>query len=104
MNGIKDRNPILVLILSIITFGIYSLYWFIVTKDEINDLGASIPTAILIIIPIANIYFIYKYAEGFTKYVEKEDSTLLWFLLLWVIGIIGMPLVQIKLNKLAHGS
>ena len=58
---VKHRNIFLVYLFSIITFGIYALYWMVSTKNEINSLGAKIPTAWLLIVPIANLYWIYKY-------------------------------------------
>ena len=99
--GIQRRNPVAVVILSIITFGIYGIYWFVKTKDEINSLGAEIPTAWLLIIPIANLYFEYKYAEGFSTFVKKDDSAIMWFLLLFFVGIVTVAIFQVELNKLA---
>ncbi|MEM5882922.1 MAG: DUF4234 domain-containing protein [Candidatus Aenigmatarchaeota archaeon] len=94
------RSLVKVYILGIITLGIYFLYWYIKTKSEMNEMGAEIPTALLLIIPIANIYWLYKYAEGFAK-VTKKESTLLWFLLFWLLPIITPAIVQSELNKLA---
>lgn len=62
-------------------------------------MGAQIPTAWLLIIPIVNIYFAYKYSEGFSMYVKKDNSPILWFLLYLVIAPVAMILVQIELNK-----
>lgn len=101
---IKHRNIVLVYILMIITFGIYALYWLVSTKHEINKLGANIPTSLLLIIPIANIYWIYKYCEGFSQFVKKDDNTLLWFILYLLIGIIMPAIVQSELNKLATAN
>ena len=101
---IKHRSPVGIIILTIITFGIYGLYWVVKTKGEINRLGAQIPTAWLIIIPIANIYFVYKYSEGFATFVTKDKNTILWFLLYLVIAPVAMILVQIELNKLADAG
>jgi hypothetical protein len=95
---IKARNPVGIIILSIITFGIYALYWIVKTKGEINSLGGRIPTAWLVIVPIANIYFFYRYAESFSTYVKKDNSPILWFLLFLVIAPVAMILVQIELN------
>ena len=100
--GIQRRNPVAVVILSIITCGIYGIYWFVKTKDEINSLGAEIPTAWLLIIPIANLYFEYKYAEGFSTFVKKDDNAIMWFLLLFLVGIVTMAIFQVELNKLAE--
>ncbi|MDA3938413.1 MAG: DUF4234 domain-containing protein [Spirochaetia bacterium] len=98
---VKNRNIAMVYILSIITFGIYGIYWTVVTKNEINGLGAEIPTAWLIIIPIANIYWMYKYCEGFSEKVKKDNNPILWFVLYILIGIIIPAIVQSELNKLA---
>jgi hypothetical protein len=69
-----------------------------------NELGADIPTAWLIIIPIANIYWLYKYADGFAKTVKKDNNGVLWFLLFFLVDIVRYAIVQIELNKLATGA
>jgi len=99
--SIKKRNPLLVLLFTVITFGIYGIYWFVQTKREINSLGAKIPTAWLMIIPVVNIYWLYKYTEGFTQYVKK-GNTLLWFIVLFLVGFLAFPIFQIELNKKAR--
>jgi hypothetical protein len=48
----KRRSVAAVLILSIVTFGIYAIVWAVKTKEEMNALGAQIPTAWLLIIPL----------------------------------------------------
>ena len=88
-----------IIVLSIVTFGIYALYWIVKTKGEINSFGAKIPTALLAIIPIANIYFFWKYSEGFSTFVKKDNSPILWFLLWLVIAPVAMILIQVDLNK-----
>lgn len=41
----KQRSPIAVLLLPFVTLGIYSWYWAVKTKGEMNSLGESVPTA-----------------------------------------------------------
>lgn len=103
MNGIriKKRNPVFVLIFSIITFGLYAIYWAVKTKNEINSLGANIPSAWLLI-PMAHFYFWYKYAEGFSTYVKKDNNGILWFLLYLFLSPVAMIIFQVELNKLAE--
>ena len=99
---VKQRNPALVAILGLITFGIYALYWLYSTKKELVEKGAQIPTFILIIIPIANIYWLYKYSVGAAQVLRKKDNTgLVWFILFLIIFPVGMYLVQKELNTLA---
>ena len=93
------RSPILVLVLSIITFGIYALVWYVITKGEMNRRGARIPTALLIIIPLVNIYWLWKFSEGVEKVTRGGMSGAVAFLLLFFLSVIGMAIVQSSLNK-----
>ena len=101
---VKNRNILLVYLFGIITFGIYFIYWFISTKNEMNTLGSKIPTGILFFVPIANLYWLYKYCEGFAVNVKKDNNTILWFLLTVVVGIVMPAIVQTELNSLASGD
>ena len=57
----KTRSVAGVIILSIVTLGIYPIIWHVRTKNEMNATGADIPTAWLLIVPIANIYWLWKW-------------------------------------------
>lgn len=49
----KKRNPLAVLVLSIITFGIYDLYWLVKTKQELNRrTQVHVPTIWLLFAPL----------------------------------------------------
>jgi hypothetical protein len=95
----KSRNPIVVAILSFVTFGIYGLYWYVTTKEEMNKLGAEIPTAWLIIVPFINIWWMWKYSEGVEKVTAGKLSGVLAFILLWLLGPIGAAVVQDSFNN-----
>ena len=97
----KQRSVGAVIIYSIITFGIYALYWFVQSKVEMNNCGANIPTAWLIIIPIVNIYWLWKFSQGVQHVSNNELSAPLAFILLWVLSIIGIAIVQVEFNKVA---
>ena len=73
---LSRRSLIKVYVFGIITLGIYFIFWLIKTKNEMNSLGAEIPTAWLLIIPIANIYWLYRYAEGFSKFLQLFSPSL----------------------------
>ena len=98
--NIKKRNPAIIVIYSIITAGIYFIYWAVKTKEEIRSLGADIPTMWLMIVPIGNVYLLYKYCDGFSQYVKKDNQGLLWFLVSLVCFPVLPVIVQIELNKL----
>jgi hypothetical protein len=98
---IKRRGLFMIYFLSIITIGIYYIYWLVQTKEEMNSLGADIPTGWLIIIPIANIWWVWNYCEGFSKFIKKDNNEVLWFILWMIISIIIPAIVQSELNKIA---
>ena len=95
----KRRSPILVLVLSIITFGIYALVWYVITKGEMNRRGARIPTALLIIVPLVNIYWLWKFCEGVGHVTKERMSGPIAFLMLFFLGPIGMAIIQNSLNN-----
>src|SRR5665213_2161446 len=96
----KNRNPVAVVIFSIITFGIYAIVWQVKTKGEMNRLGAEIPTAWLLIIPFVGIYWLWKYSEGVEKVTGGKLSTPLVFVMFYLIGIIGMAIIQNEFNSI----
>jgi len=98
----ERRSVLAVLILSFITFGIYQLYWFFVTKCEMNDRGADIPTFILFFIPFANIWWFWKYSEGVARVTRGSLETVVSFLLLLLLGFIGVAIVQATFNDSAQ--
>jgi hypothetical protein len=95
----KQRNVAAVLFLSIITFGIYTIVWFVKTKNEMNKLGAQIPTAWLIIIPFVSLWWMWKYSEGVEKVTGGKMSTVMSFVLLFLLSIVGMMILQYEFNK-----
>ena len=97
----QNRNPLLVFLLPIVTFGIYGIVWYVRTKREMNAKGAQIPTAWLLIIPIVNIYWLVKYARGVEGVTKQGMSTAAAFVLLLLLGSIGMAIVQSKFNSLS---
>ncbi|MFH1240165.1 MAG: carboxypeptidase regulatory-like domain-containing protein [Candidatus Diapherotrites archaeon] len=101
-DGIKYRNPILVILLTVVTLGIYGIYWMYKTKKEINSLGAKIPNIILLFIPLIQLFFIYKYADGYAKFVKKDNKTIIWLLLFIFLSPIAVFLFQSELNNYSN--
>ena len=98
----KQRSPIAVFLLPFITFGIYSLYWEVKTKGEMNNSGAQIPTAWLIIVPFVNIWWMWKYSEGVEKVTNEKLSGVIAFILMLLLGNIGQAIIQDSFNKVAE--
>ena len=99
----QKRSPAAVLLLPFVTLGIYSVYWEVKTKGEMNRLGADIPTAWLIIIPIANIWWMWKYCQGVEKVTGSKLNALLVFVGFMLIGFIMSAIVQDSFNNVGAG-
>jgi hypothetical protein len=93
------RSVVAVILLSIITFGIYCIVWFVKTKGEMVKHGADIPTAWLMIVPIASIWWMWKWSGGVEHVTRGKQSQAIAFILVFVLGLIGMAIVQVALNK-----
>ncbi|HTE58139.1 MAG TPA: DUF4234 domain-containing protein [Verrucomicrobiae bacterium] len=48
----KYRNPVIVILLSIITLGIYILYWLYDTRKEMVQKGIKLPAVWVLLVPI----------------------------------------------------
>lgn len=100
----KQRSPAAVFFLSLITFGIYAIYWQVKTKGELNRLGGNIPTAWLIIVPLANLYWIWKYCEAVEQVSKGEISAVLALILLLLLSIVGLAILQSEFNSKIVGQ
>jgi len=97
----QHRDPIMVILLSLITFGIYALFWSVSTKNEMNTKGAQIPTAWLLIIPFVNYFWLWKFSEGVEVVTSKKMGAGVAFCLQFFLGVIGMAIIQDQLNKVS---
>jgi len=74
------------------------------TKGEMNEKGSNIPTAWLMIVPFVNIWWMWKYSEGVGEVTDDKLSAVLAFILLWLLGLIGMAIIQDAFNKVEGGA
>lgn len=100
----QKRSVVMVIVLTLITFGIYGIVWFVKTKNEMNSQGANIPTAWLMIVPIVNLYWMWKYSGGVEHVTRGKTSQVMAFILLLVVNqffFIGTAIIQDAFNKVA---
>ena len=110
---IQERNIGLAILFSVLTCGLYSIYWFIKLTDEANALsgeqGTSGGVAFLLGIVTCGIYTIFwNYKMGKTMYAAQQraggyatDNSIL-YLILSVFGlqIISYCIIQSDINAL----
>ena len=95
----NKRSIPAVVLLTLFTFGIYSLVWHVKTKNEMNRAGTQIPTAWLLLVPIANFYWLWKWSDGAARFTGGTLSRGVVFILIMLLGIVGMGVVQNAVNK-----
>ena len=99
----KQRSPVAVFFFGFLTCGIYSWYWAVKTKGEMNRQGESIPTAWIWLIPfVGTIWWYWKYSEGVDHVTHEKISGILAFVLLMLLGFIGQAIIQDTFNKIAE--
>lgn len=112
---IKERNLAVAIILTIVTCGIYGLYWFVKLTDETKYLtgtdGADGITALLLTIVTCGIYGLYwNYKLGekvdMLKRNRGQDSTsssvLFIILAIFRLTIVNYVIAQSELNCYAN--
>lgn len=98
----KLRSPAAPLLLPAVTFGIYSLVWYVKTKNEMNRANVSdqrIPSAWLLIIPILDIVWLWKYSVGVENFTRGGLGRHATFWILFLLRTIGMAIVQNSFNN-----
>lgn len=85
---LKNITWIRLIILSVITFGIYIVYWFVLLKRTLVERGETdLPTSWLFIIPIANLYIMWRVYQS----LEKLSDGKLNALMLMLISVVFAP-------------
>jgi cytochrome bd-type quinol oxidase subunit 2 len=94
----KTRSPVTVLILSLVTFGIFALVWQVQTKTEMNTrYSAGIPTAWLLLVPfVGPLYWMWKWSQGAEKATGMSGVTV--FLLMALVPVVAIPVMVSKFN------
>lgn len=95
------RSVIAVLLLTLVTFGIYGLYWLVKSKREMVARGAEIPTSWLLLVPIVNYYWQWQFASGVEHVTRGRTQAIAVFLLALFFPLGMFIIVQSAFNKLA---
>lgn len=112
VKDLEERNVALAIVLSLVTCGIYSIYWFIKLTDDSNriceDDFTSGGIAFLLTIITCGIYGLYWYYKmgdrlriAGAKYGKIIDNNSFLYLILgfFGFGLVSMALMQSDINK-----
>ncbi len=102
---VKKRDPVFVIVVSILTLFIYGLYWFYHTRKELNELTGKKSDPLLhtigLLIPIVDLYVLWKYSEDVEIASKKSRDKVILFLAWIVFFPVAQYLTQEELNKFA---
>ncbi len=108
------RNPVMVLVLSVVTCGIYGLWWWYTILTELRnftqdeDINPTINLVLLLllgciwqfVLPFKMGKWILK-ARQIAGLPEEEDKSTTWLILsLLCLGIVVVYLIQTELNRI----
>ena len=112
-NKMKKRNIALCVIFSIVTLGIYGLYWFVQITNDVNELAGpekktSAGAALLLTIVTCGIYGIYcAYKMGglldkaqTDRGMPAQNRAVVYLILELVIAPVGWILMQNTINSM----
>lgn len=110
---IQKRNLAIAVILSLVTCGIYTVYWFVVLTNEANRLahsqkGTSGGMALVltfITCGIYGLYWAYRMGENLDiaasqRGLMTQNRSVLYLILQIVLPIVGMVLMQSTINDI----
>ena len=102
---IKYRNMVMQVVLVIVTLGIYTIYWYYVTLDELHKVngrseGAGMWTFISLI-PIAQYFSYWHQSNEYAEFVDERYPAMGIFILWVVFSPAVWFLVQSDLNRAA---
>ena len=107
--GIQERNIAIAVILSIVTCGLYGIYWMIKLTDEVNQIcgdtqatgGGLVFLFTLITCGIYGWYWMYKMGEKCDQIKGVNGSSGILYLILGIfgLGIVSYCLMQDTINK-----
>ncbi len=114
MLQIKEKNIAIAIILSIVTCGIYGLYWFVTLTDDTNAIAETEGTtgvmALVLTIVTCGIYgWYWAYQMGAKVDIMKQkngepaSSSSILFIILQIcgLGIVNYCIIQSEINKFA---
>ena len=102
---IKRRDMPMQVLLFVVTLGLYGIYWFYVTMDEMIKYkgleGSAALWTVLAIIPLLNLIAFYKQGEAVEALTEGSVNKWLMFVVWILISPAAWLITQIELNKRA---
>ncbi len=97
--------PVAVTLIVVLIGAGYTVYWLIHTAHALRRLtDKKIPPAILLVIPFANLWWLWRYSVAAEAYTKGKVQGALGFVLLVLLEPIGPGILQDYYNKVTHDA
>ena len=96
-----QKSPASVFFLTVLTCGIYSLFWYAGTAKDMEAKGAEIGPVWHLFIPILGLIWTWKWCQGAEKVSGGELSAGSSLIKLLFLGPIGMAMLQASFNGMS---
>jgi hypothetical protein len=96
----EEKGPAMVFLLTMVTCGIYSIFWYAGHKDAMEARGAEIGATWHLFIPILGLIWFWKWCQGVEKVTNGQITATSALIKLWLLGAIGMAWLQSDFNNL----
>jgi hypothetical protein len=93
------RSALAVVVLTLVTFGLYVYMWLLKSREEMNLQGADVPPAIQLVVPIVNLRWMWRFCEGVERVTGGRLSAPVAAMLLLGCFPLGMAVIQHQLNR-----
>lgn len=94
-------KPVLrVILLTLVTLGIYHFVWLYQSKAQLNARGAQVPSLIWVFVPFANIWWFWRYGKGLELVSGGRLDAIATFVFLLVLDTVGIFVLQAQFNRL----
>ena len=112
---LETKSIAMCIVLSIVTCGIYALYWYYTMFRKIRLIVTGTPDCVgeyllFLFVPFYGLYWIYTREQRFTASAQRygvylQDQSLVYLLLaIFGVGIVSFALLQDQLNQFARAN
>jgi len=93
------RNPLFVFTMSLLTLGVYMVYWHFQMNREIRSFGGNPPTAWLQFVPLLNLYYFYGFMREGVQVLPSLNHSWLHTFFHVIFPFFSAPLIQHRVNE-----
>lgn len=88
----KHRSLLGITLLTIVTLGLYQIYWYFITKTEMNTVNSrafKVPFFLWFFIPFINIWWFWRFAKAIEKTTKGSVNRWAAFFAPVILGVLG---------------